>query len=137
MQRSIQEAERSSGKLVLVLLDVDHFKQVNDQWGHDAGDMALRHICQILQQRLRVTDFLGRLGGEEFGLLLRYTDAAGAYSMVEKLRQQITEQPLEYDGQQIALSATFGLAAWPWMAAATRALPGSGSPSLQWQTAGA
>lgn len=113
LQRSIQEAERSSGKLVLVLLDVDHFKQVNDQWGHDAGDMALRHICQILQQRLRVTDFLGRLGGEEFGLLLRYTDAAGAYSMVEKLRQQITEQPLEYDGQQIALSATFGLAAWP------------------------
>ncbi|WP_395502089.1 GGDEF domain-containing protein [Ectopseudomonas mendocina] len=113
LQRSIQEAERSSGHLVLVLLDVDHFKQVNDQWGHEAGDMALQHICQILQQRLRVTDFLGRLGGEEFGLLLRHTDSAGADPLVEKLRKQIADQPLEYDGAQIPLSATFGLAAWP------------------------
>ena len=113
LQRSIQEAERSNGHLVLVLLDVDHFKQVNDQWGHEAGDMALQHICQILQQRLRVTDFLGRLGGEEFGLLLRHTDSTGADPLVEKLRKQIAEQPLEYDGEQIALSATFGLATWP------------------------
>uniref|UniRef100_UPI00137A1805 GGDEF domain-containing protein n=1 Tax=Pseudomonas yangonensis TaxID=2579922 RepID=UPI00137A1805 len=78
---------------------------------HEAGDMALQHICQILQQRLRVTDFLGRLGGEQFGLLLRHTDSAGADPLVEKLRQQIADQPLEYDGAQIALSATFGLAA--------------------------
>lgn len=113
LQRSIQEAERSNGHLVLVLLDVDHFKQVNDQWGHEGGDMALQHICQILQQRLRVTDLLGRLGGEEFGLLLRHTDSAGAGPLVEKLRQQIAEQPLDYDGEQIALSATFGLATWP------------------------
>jgi diguanylate cyclase (GGDEF)-like protein len=113
LQRSIQEAERSHGHLVLVLLDVDHFKQVNDRWGHEAGDMALQHICAILQQRLRVTDFLGRLGGEEFGLLLRHTDSAGAAPLVETLRQQIAEQPLQYDGQPIPLSATFGLAAWP------------------------
>lgn len=113
LQRSIQEAERSHGHLVLALLDVDHFKRVNDQWGHEAGDMALQHICQILQQRLRVTDFLGRLGGEEFGLLLRHTDGAGAAPLVEELRRQLAEQPLEYDGQQIPLSATFGLAAWP------------------------
>lgn len=113
LQRSIQEAERSNGHLVLALLDVDHFKQVNDQWGHEAGDMALQHICQILQQRLRVTDFLGRLGGEEFGLLLSHTDNTGADPLVDKLRKQIAEQPLEYDGEQITLSATFGLAAWP------------------------
>ena len=113
LQRSIQDAERSNGHLVLVLLDVDHFKQVNDQWGHEAGDMALQHICQILQQRLRVTDFLGRLGGEEFGLLLRHIDSTGADPVVDKLRKQIAEQPLEYDGEQIALSATFGLATWP------------------------
>ncbi|MGE8295802.1 MAG: GGDEF domain-containing protein [Pseudomonas sp.] len=113
LQRSIQEAERSNEHLVLVLLDVDYFKQVNDQWGHEAGDMALQHICQLLQQRLRITDFLGRLGGEEFGLLLRHTDGAGAAPLVEKLRKQIAEQPLHYGGEQIALSATFGLAAWP------------------------
>lgn len=98
---------------MLVLLDVDHFKQVNDQWGHEAGDLALQHICAILQQRLRVTDFLGRLGGEEFGLLLRHTDNAGADPLVEELRRQLAEQPLDYHGQQIPLSATFGLAAWP------------------------
>lgn len=113
LQRSIQEAERSNGHLVLVLLDVDHFKEVNDRWGHEAGDMALQHICQMLQQRLRVTDFLGRLGGEEFGLLLRHTDSTGAGPLVETLRRQLTERPLEYHGQPIALSATFGLAAWP------------------------
>ncbi len=60
-----------------------------------------------------MTDFLGRLGGEEFGLLLRHTDSAGAEPLVELLREQVAEQPLEYDGQLIALSATFGLAAWP------------------------
>ncbi|MFN3770897.1 MAG: GGDEF domain-containing protein [Ectopseudomonas guguanensis] len=113
LQRAIREAERCDGHLVLVLLDVDHFKQVNDRWGHEAGDLALLHICQILQQRLRVTDFLGRLGGEEFGLLLRHTDSAGADPLVDKLRQQIAEQPLQYDGQPITLSATFGLATWP------------------------
>ena len=113
LQRAVQEAERSNGQLVLVLLDVDHFKQVNDQWGHEAGDMALQHICAILQQRLRVTDLLGRLGGEEFGLLLRHTDCAGADPLVEELRRQLAEQPLDYHGQPIPLSATFGLAAWP------------------------
>ena len=113
LQRAIQEAERSNGQLVLVLLDVDHFKQVNDQWGHEAGDLALQHICQILQQRLRVTDLLGRLGGEEFGMLLRHTDSASAEPLVEELRQQIAERALIYRDQQIPLSATFGLAAWP------------------------
>lgn len=113
LQRAIQEAERSNGQLVLALLDVDHFKQVNDQWGHEAGDQALQHICQILQQRLRVTDFLGRLGGEEFGLLLRHTDRLGAEPLVDQLRQHIAGQTLDYHGQPITLSATFGLAAWP------------------------
>lgn len=112
LERSVQEAESSGSSLVLVLLDVDHFKQVNDQWGHDAGDQALRHICNIIQQRLRVTDFLGRIGGEEFGLLLRNTDLAGAGPLVEELRRQIAVQTLVYGGEHIALSATFGLAQW-------------------------
>lgn len=113
LERSIREAERSQGKLVLVILDVDHFKAVNDQYGHDAGDQALRHICNNLGQRLRVTDTLGRLGGEEFGLLLRNTDRAGAEPLIETLREQISKTPLNYGGMSIALSVTMGLAEWP------------------------
>lgn len=113
LEQSIREAERSEGKLVLVILDVDHFKAVNDQYGHDAGDKALRHICNSLSQRLRVTDTLGRLGGEEFGLLLRTTDGKGAEPLVETLREQLCRQPMVYGTEQIQLSATFGLAEWP------------------------
>jgi diguanylate cyclase (GGDEF)-like protein len=113
LEQGIHEMQRSYDKLVLVILDVDHFKAVNDQYGHDAGDQALRHICNGLNQRLRNTDTLGRLGGEEFGLLLRNTELAAAEPLVEMLREQIANQPLVYGEARIALTATFGLAEWP------------------------
>jgi diguanylate cyclase (GGDEF)-like protein len=113
LEQSIGEAQRRQERLVLVMLDVDHFKAVNDQYGHDAGDQALRYICNSLSQRLRNTDILGRLGGEEFGLLLRNTDGQGAEPLVETLREQLCSQPMRYGNQDIALSATFGLAEWP------------------------
>lgn len=113
LEQSVREAERTHTHLVLVIMDVDHFKAVNDRWGHDAGDQALRYICNTLSQRLRVTDSLGRLGGEEFGLLLRATDRAGAEPLVESLRAQLCSTPMVYGSQKITLSATFGLAEWP------------------------
>jgi diguanylate cyclase (GGDEF)-like protein len=113
LQRALLEAGRSQSPLVVVLMDVDHFKQVNDRYGHEAGDHALMHVCNLFYQRLRNTDNLGRLGGEEFGLLLRSTDAAGAMPLLQSLCRLINEQPLEYAGQRIELSATFGLAEWP------------------------
>ena len=113
LEQSINEAQRCHAKLVLVILDVDHFKRVNDQYGHDAGDQALRHICNILSQRLRVSDTIGRLGGEEFGLLLPNTDEDGAAPLVKALREQLCSEPLQYGKEQIPLSATFGLAEWP------------------------
>lgn len=110
LERSVDEAARSGSGLVLVMMDVDLFKEVNDRWGHDVGDAALQHICACIAQRLRRTDTLGRLGGEEFGILLRNTDARSGLELVESLRQQIVSSPLEQDGEQIPLSATFGLA---------------------------
>lgn len=110
---SIAQAERSGQRLVLVLLDLDHFKAVNDRWGHAAGDQALRHTCDCIQQRLRRNDLMARLGGEEFALLLRDTDAAEARPLVEKLRDRLAASPLHYQQQVIPLSATFGLAEWP------------------------
>jgi diguanylate cyclase (GGDEF)-like protein len=113
LEQSIFEAQRSEARFVLVILDVDHFKAVNDQYGHDAGDQALRHICNCLNQRRRITDTLGRLGGEEFGLLLRNTDSTGAEPLVEALREQLCRQPMQFGTEAISLTATFGLAEWP------------------------
>ena len=110
---SIAEAERSQAPLVLVIMDIDHFKGVNDDWGHDAGDQALRHMSTLLKQRLRVTDSVGRLGGEEFGVLLRNTDSDRAANLIEALRVQIVSTPLQYGEDIVPLSATFGLAEWP------------------------
>jgi len=111
--QSIHEADRSHSPLVLVILDIDHFKLVNDRWGHEAGDKALQHICTELGERLRITDTLGRLGGEEFALLLRNTDRISAEPLVESLRMQICNTPLQYGKQTIELAATFGMAEWP------------------------
>ncbi|MBD9499624.1 GGDEF domain-containing protein [Pseudomonas sp. BGr12] len=113
LRRCIQEAARYETRLVLVVLDVDHFKNINDQWGHDAGDKALQHLCNRLRHRLRATDLIGRLGGEEFGLLLPFTDRFDAKPLVESLRRDIDEAPLMYHGERIEISATFGLAEWP------------------------
>lgn len=113
LEQSIREALLSEAKLVLVILDVDHFKKVNDQYGHAAGDQALRHICNSLSQRLRSTDTLGRLGGEEFGLLLRDTGHRAAEPLVEMLREQIASKPLACGDKQIVLTVTFGMAEWP------------------------
>ncbi|UXY55795.1 GGDEF domain-containing protein [Pseudomonas tohonis] len=112
LEQSIRDAERTGAGLVLVVLDIDDFKQVNDRWGHDAGDQALRHICQRLQQRLRATDLIGRLGGEEFGLLLGRTTRDDAARLVEELRHDLQRSPLRYGEHGIPLSATFGLAEW-------------------------
>ncbi|WXL26372.1 GGDEF domain-containing protein [Ectopseudomonas mendocina] len=113
LDQTILESVRSQSRFVLVILDIDHFKEVNDRWGHDAGDQALRHVCDILGQRLRTSDTLGRMGGEEFGLLLRNTDRFCAEPLVEYLRELVCTTPLNYRGQEIHLSATFGLAEWP------------------------
>ena len=111
--QSIHEAERTRNPMTLVILDIDHFKSVNDRWGHDAGDKALQHICSLLGERLRITDTLGRLGGEEFALVLRNTDCTQAKPLIESIRAQLHKTPLQYGKHTIELSATFGIAEWP------------------------
>lgn len=113
LERSIKESTRTHSPFVLVILDVDLFKEVNDRWGHDAGDAALQHICRCLVERLRATDFVGRLGGEEFGIVLSNTDIDAGVQLVEDLRDRIASTCLEHEQYSIALSATFGLAEWP------------------------
>jgi diguanylate cyclase (GGDEF)-like protein len=113
LERSINRSNRTQSPFVLVMLDVDLFKEVNDRWGHAAGDAALQHICRCLVGRLRETDVIGRLGGEEFGILLANTDTDAAMALVEDLRECIASTCLNHEQISIALSATFGLAQWP------------------------
>lgn len=110
--RTASEAQRSQTRFALALMDIDHFKRINDTHGHDAGDRVLRLIAQRLGERLRSTDTLGRLGGEEFGLILRDVDPPAAFELVEDLRALIERQTLDYDGAELRVTASFGIAYW-------------------------
>lgn len=103
------EQQRSRGALLMV--DIDHFKRVNDHYGHLAGDHVLRHIVGVLRQRLRASDVLGRYGGEEFMVLLPGTDLHGAAQLAEQLRQAVQAAPCEWQGQRIAFTVSIGVAA--------------------------
>jgi len=94
----------------LVMIDMDRFKQLNDTLGHAAGDAALRQMVQELQPCVREVDRFGRLGGEEFCVLLPDTDIAGAALVAERMRMLVDEAPLRWLEQDWHLSASFGIA---------------------------
>ncbi|GMU47523.1 MAG: hypothetical protein AMXMBFR26_23050 [Porticoccaceae bacterium] len=100
---------RRGGAAVMVLGDVDHFKRINDQYGHGQGDRVLRRLAELLRARLRISDLLCRYGGEEFALLLPDTDGAGALAMVEQLRIAVQEASLSPVFPE-RLTMSFGLA---------------------------
>jgi diguanylate cyclase (GGDEF)-like protein len=93
----------------LVLLDMDRFKQLNDTLGHAAGDAALKALVGLLQPCLREVDLLGRLGGEEFCVLLPYTDAAGALLVAERMRHLLEQSDFTWNDEPWPLSASFGI----------------------------
>lgn len=113
LNRTIAESARSGTEFALVIMDIDHFKVVNDTLGHDAGDLVLRDIGQRLTERLRTTDFVGRLGGEEFGLILRDLKPAAAFELMDELRQRIADRDLTYGEARVRVTASFGIAQWP------------------------
>lgn len=104
-------AEWGQGRgYALVMIDMDHFKQLNDTLGHAAGDAALRLLAQQLKPCVRGVDHFGRLGGEEFGVLLPDTDLAGAALVAEHMRLRVERTPLRWLEQDWPLSASFGIA---------------------------
>jgi diguanylate cyclase len=94
----------------MVMLDVDHFKRVNDLHGHLAGDLMLREIARAAGETLRHADFLGRFGGEEFIVFLPHTDTLGALDVAERIRERVAAIKLEWRGQQIATTVSLGVA---------------------------
>jgi len=94
----------------VVMADIDHFKQLNDRHGHAAGDAALQHCVRLWQATLREHDRVGRLGGEEFAMLLPDADLRGATAAAERMRRKLEAEPLLWGGQPLALTASFGVA---------------------------
>lgn len=101
--------KRTNQPYSLVMMDIDHFKEVNDTYGHSAGDRILRGFSERLRSHTRKVDILGRFGGEEFILLLPETDHEGAQNLAEKLRETIAEAPFSLDGQTVNITASFGV----------------------------
>lgn len=106
LQREIRVAQRHARPLSLLVLDVDHFKRVNDRFGHQAGDEVLRHVSSLLRQALRDTDLACRYGGEEFVVILTNTDGAGARVAAERIRAAIAEHPCGMGPTGAALEVT-------------------------------
>lgn len=104
-----RQRSRNFEPLSLAMIDIDYFKKINDNYGHEAGDAALAAIAATLQQRLRQQDILARFGGEEFVLLLPDTSDTGAVIICEMLRLALQQQPLEYQEHHITVTATFGV----------------------------
>ena len=111
LETELARASRQHTPLALLMVDIDHFKRVNDHYGHLAGDHVLRHIVGVLRQRLRASDVLGRYGGEEFMVLLPGTDLHGAAQLAEQLRQAVQAAPCEWQGQHIPFTVSIGVAA--------------------------
>jgi diguanylate cyclase (GGDEF)-like protein len=105
----LSRARRHFVPLSCIMFDLDYFKKINDQHGHDAGDSALVHVASIVRAQLRAMDEFGRYGGEEFILLMPDTRLAGAHEAACRMREAIAASFLEFKGVRIPLAASFGV----------------------------
>ncbi|NVJ61869.1 MAG: diguanylate cyclase [Gammaproteobacteria bacterium] len=108
-QYLISVAKRSNTAISVAMADIDHFKQFNDQYGHDCGDFVLQKVASLFRMLLREQDIVARWGGEEFIFMLPNTAIEGGVIVLEKLRKKLEEQEFDYDGKQLSISATFGI----------------------------
>lgn len=102
--------KRYNRRFTVVMADIDHFKEINDKFGHDYGDSVLKTIAKVLVNSLRQVDYVARWGGEEFLLLLPETSELDASLIAERIRQQVEEMSIGYMGQQFNCTLTFGIA---------------------------
>ncbi len=119
---AIARHQRDGEDFSLVLMDIDHFKRLNDTFGHDAGDQVLVAAAELVRNFLRTSDIVGRLGGEEFVFLLPGTEAAGAARAIENLSRRLNEHPFSAGGRTASITASFGITA------------GAGRSGLVWES---
>lgn len=121
--------ERGNRRASVVMLDIDHFKSINDRFGHAGGDEAIRAFAALIRAALRDGDIAGRLGGEEFAILFLDLDGLEARAAAERLRERVVANTLEFEGKTITFTSSFGVAEWArgvsldaWIARADAAL---------------
>ena len=121
LQQEVDRARRY-GPLSLLMIDVNLFKQVNDRYGHQTGDNALKTVAGVLKSSCRSTDFCARLGGDEFAVILPHTDLAGAQLVRDRILQHLSQSPVRIAQQQLTLSLSIGIANLPDNATDAKAL---------------
>ena len=112
LEHEIGQWQQHGNTLMLAMLDLDHFKRINDNYGHLAGDKVLKIIASVLRKRLRGTDFIARFGGEEFVLLMPSTAPASGLKLLETLRASIEACPFHFRGEPVTVTLSMGLAAF-------------------------
>ena len=118
IDREIKQCQATQRNCAIIFVDVDHFKCINDTWGHGAGDEVLHFVGQQLRACVRLEDYVGRYGGEEFAILLTDIEQHEAFELAERLRDAIAIQPYTWqidENQAVAIpvTASFGLAVYP------------------------
>lgn len=112
-ETELRRQRRSQGSMTLLALDIDHFKRINDTFGHSFGDLALKHLVTVCHSQIREVDIFARIGGEEFALLLPDSDEQGARDVARRLCRVVTETPLHCDGAAVVMSVSIGLTCQP------------------------
>ena len=109
----LRRAERHGGPVTLLLCDIDHFKRINDTYGHLVGDQVLRRVAQVVQAQVRTIDVAARYGGEEFVVILDSTDQAGGRLLAERIRQEVQKLVLQSDKGAFGCTLSLGIATFP------------------------
>jgi diguanylate cyclase (GGDEF)-like protein len=109
-EKEFKRAQRYSRPLSVIMVDIDHFKNINDAYGHAAGDHVLQIFVEAIEEEIRSTDAIGRIGGEEFALLLPDTTKNAAGYLAERVRQRITKYPYIAGKMLIEVTASLGVA---------------------------
>lgn len=113
LQVEVERSARYNGEFTLLLLDIDHFKRLNDTYGHQAGDEALKALAGILTKGIRLVDMAARYGGEEFIIILPQTSIEGALIIAERLRSRVAANTIKTDAGDISMTISIGLASFP------------------------
>ena len=113
LEQEVARAQRQKTRLSVVMLDIDHFKQVNDTYGHPVGDRVIKSLARLLTQRLRITDIVGRYGGEEFLVILPDTAPEQALPLVDKLREAFSKLIQHAGSGRFSTTCSAGIAGYP------------------------
>ncbi|MEL6544445.1 MAG: GGDEF domain-containing protein, partial [Myxococcota bacterium] len=109
----LARSQRYGRKMSLILTDIDHFKSINDTYGHPVGDLVLKRVARLLEEGARKTDVVARYGGEEFAVLMEETDTDDAYSIAERIRESIQAETFRSENGSFQCTLSLGVTTYP------------------------